>query len=267
MNNFTQRAITGLFFVVFIVLMTLFNEVSFGILLILIGVLGLWEYFNIIFHKEKNRLKYLYIIYAFFVMINFFFHFIEKELTDFLFLSLLLVPLTFIFELFSKERIWKTTPLLLSGLLYVIVPLLMFFYSVNDGIEFKKYYALNLFILIWGSDTFAYLVGKAIGKTPLFTKISPKKTVEGFAGALVLNVGLGALLSHFFDIPMVANIFIALLSVIVGSLGDLVESQLKREHGLKDSGKLIPGHGGILDRFDAFFISLPFTSACYYFLG
>jgi len=143
----------------------------------------------------------------------------------------------------------------------------MFFYSVNDGIEFKKYYALNLFILIWGSDTFAYLVGKAIGKTPLFTKISPKKTVEGFAGALVLNVGLGALLSHFFDIPMVANIFIALLSVIVGSLGDLVESQLKREHGLKDSGKLIPGHGGILDRFDAFFISLPFTSACYYFLG
>jgi phosphatidate cytidylyltransferase len=123
-----------------------------------------------------------------------------------------------------------------------------------------------LFILIWSSDTFAYLAGRAFGKRKLFESVSPKKTWEGFIGGTVLTILFSVILSHYFKIPIFQNLLIAFLTVVFGTLGDLVESMLKRQYGIKDSGQILPGHGGVLDRFDALFISLPLTTLVYYFM-
>jgi phosphatidate cytidylyltransferase len=113
---------------------------------------------------------------------------------------------------------------------------------------------LLVFILIWSSDTFAYLTGRAFGKNPLHAELSPKKTWEGFIGGTLLTAAVGAYCFYaFFHITNIwqGAILGALMSVF-GTAGDLFESALKREKGIKDSGKFLPGHGGALDRFDAF---------------
>jgi phosphatidate cytidylyltransferase len=263
MNNFTQRAVTGFFFIAIIIGATLFNSYTFIGLLGFIGVAGLLEYYKIVLNKKLKIIQYIYAIIGL-VLITF--SLWSYEEINYLYLLVPIISLTSIVSLFDKKREWKSVSLLISGLFYIALPLFLLHLSVTQNDEFQPYLALNLFILIWCSDTFAYLTGRAFGKRKLFEKISPNKTIEGFAGAIILTMAFSLLLSHWFDIPFQINLFIALISVVFGTLGDLVESQLKREYGLKDSGKLIPGHGGILDRFDALFISLPFTTACYYFL-
>ncbi len=119
--------------------------------------------------------------------------------------------------------------------------------------NYQWQYPLLVFILIWSSDTFAYLTGKAIGKHPLHTLLSPKKTWEGFLGGTILTAATSAILFHYWDLgsPVAAIILGAAFSIF-GTAGDLFESALKRVHNIKDSGNFIPGHGGALDRFDAF---------------
>ncbi len=108
------------------------------------------------------------------------------------------------------------------------------------------------------NDTGAYLVGRKFGKHKLFERISPKKTWEGSFGGAILGLGVGYLNAQLFpDLSLFNWMIVALLVVVFGSLGDLVESMFKRSLGIKDSGKLLPGHGGILDRFDGIFIAAP----------
>jgi len=119
--------------------------------------------------------------------------------------------------------------------------------------QYHWQYPLAVFVLIWSSDTFAYLVGKSIGKNPLHALLSPKKTWEGFIGGTILTAGVACLLFHYWDLGDLTTA--ALLGAsfsIFGTAGDLFESALKRDKDLKDSGNFIPGHGGALDRFDAF---------------
>ena len=173
--------------------------------------------------------------------------------------------------LLSKNRDWRAGGYLFSGLFYVAVPLLFFHFSVVmsrtetyvSELEYMPFLALNLFVLIWCSDTFAYLCGRTFGKRKLFVAVSPGKTWEGFIGGAVLTTAFSLLLAYFWNIPFKVNIAVAICTVVFGTLGDLVESMLKREFNLKDSGNILPGHGGILDRFDALLISLPFTTFCY----
>jgi phosphatidate cytidylyltransferase len=183
-------------------------------------------------------------------------------------------PLAAFTVLFSKNREWKSLAYLFSGLFYIAFPLLFFFLSTfkpeytqeSPQTIYMPLLALNLFVLIWCSDTFAYISGKLLGKNKMFEAVSPGKTWEGFFGGLILTCGFSALLAYYFNIPVQVNIIVALCSVVLGTLGDLVESMLKREFKIKDSGNILPGHGGILDRFDALLIALPFTALCYYLL-
>ena len=116
--------------------------------------------------------------------------------------------------------------------------------------------------MTWANDTGAYLIGSQIGRTKLFPRISPKKTWEGSAGGVLVTFLAGYLLSRIFsDISLVDWCVLAGIVSIFGSLGDLVESMLKRSLQIKDSGNLLPGHGGFLDRFDAFIFLLPFAAA------
>ena len=123
---------------------------------------------------------------------------------------------------------------------------------------------------IWINDTMAYIVGSLIGKTPL-SKISPKKTWEGTIGGILLSVGLtGILFSLIYNRAVIAGFVLllmplSLISAIAGTFGDLLESKLKRMAGVKDSGHIMPGHGGFLDRFDSLLLAIPFVWLYVYF--
>jgi phosphatidate cytidylyltransferase len=119
-------------------------------------------------------------------------------------------------------------------------------------------YIIGLFIIVWSNDTFAYLSGRAFGKTKLFEKVSPKKTWEGTVGGVLMSVVTAIIYAYFQDEQYlfwsVAGLIIAPAAVV----GDLIESKIKRTVGVKDTGNIMPGHGGVLDRFDAVIFATPF---------
>ncbi len=270
MNNFWQRAITGTIFVTIIIGLTLYNSNTFLGLLMLIGAGALYEYYKIVLPKKAGLLQTLYIAVGIATICSK--EWLKAEFAPYV--VALLFALTAIGVLLSKERHWKNIGYLISGWYYIALPLLLFYNTSfqKDGISeyadtiYKPMLALNLFVLIWCSDTFAYLCGRAFGKRKLFESVSPKKTWEGFIGGGILTMGASFLLAYFFEIPYGVNLMVALLTVVFGTLGDLVESMLKREFNIKDSGTILPGHGGVLDRFDALLIALPFTTFCYYWM-
>ena len=153
----------------------------------------------------------------------------------------------------------------LIGQLYIAVPLALAIrltLTINPFFPITHYNGmllLAIFIFIWVNDTGAYLVGSRWGKTPLAPSISPKKTVEGSIGGLLLAL-LSAVILRLLLFPELSWLHILLIAAVVaifGTIGDLFESSLKRQAGVKDSGKLIPGHGGILDRIDSFLLAVP----------
>jgi phosphatidate cytidylyltransferase len=127
---------------------------------------------------------------------------------------------------------------------------------------------VTILILIWTNDTFAYVVGKNMGKTKLFPSVSPKKTIEGFAGGMIFTVISSVLLSKFFIESKILYIWIiiAIIVSIFSTLGDLIQSKFKRVAGIKDSGKIMPGHGGILDRLDSIIFVIPIINLFYLIL-
>ena len=151
------------------------------------------------------------------------------------------------------------------GFIYILIPIfsiaLLGIKSQGDNIQLDSLFPAAIFFSIWINDTMAYIVGSFIGKTP-FSKISPKKTWEGTIGGAILCVVAITLLfsktSLFPNTLMLQNwIIISSLCAIFGTLGDLFESKLKRMAGVKDSGNIMPGHGGFLDRFDSFLFAAP----------
>ena len=149
-------------------------------------------------------------------------------------------------------------------MLFVALPSGLMTMFLGDGFSLRvdgKILSTMMFVLVWTNDIFAYLTGKAIGKHKLFERISPKKTVEGSLGGAAITV-LAAFLANRFWLHLMSSekmMGLAFTIVVFGSLGDLCESMLKRQAGVKDSGNVIPGHGGILDRFDASFLAMPFA--------
>ena len=127
---------------------------------------------------------------------------------------------------------------------------------------------IGFMIILWTNDTGAYLVGRAIGRTKLLPRVSPKKTVEGFAGGLLLAVLAGGVLAWAWpELTMLQWVICAAVVAVTSTIGDLLESSFKRQAGVKDSGKVLPGHGGILDRFDGFLLALPAMLACVKLMG
>jgi len=238
MNNFWQRAITGVFFVAGICGLTLYNEYSFLVLLCAICLFGMLEYYKIVFNGQFHFSQ------AFFVAMGLGVVTLKYWYQDWVvYLLPYIFPIAGFFVLFSKNREWKSLAYLFSGLFYIAFPLLFFFIStfkpeatdLSPAVVYRPLLALNLFVLIWCSDTFAYLSGKLLGKNKMFEAVSPGKTWEGFIGGLLLTLGFSLILAHYFSIPYKVNLVVALCSVVFGTLGDLVESMLKREFKIKDS--------------------------------
>ena len=166
------------------------------------------------------------------------------------FLLFLFPLLPFLWALFSTQNDFKTIAAYNYGAVaWLGIPC---FFMVWMRMNMDPKILLLIFVLLWTNDTFAYLTGRLLGKHKLYERISPGKTVEGSVGGLVFTMAGVMVFSHYVDwLPLKVAVGMGLIAVVFGTLGDLCESMVKRQAGVKDSGKLIPGHGGILDRFDS----------------
>ncbi len=180
------------------------------------------------------------------------------------------LSLIMIIELFRKvEKPFDSLAHTFFSILYTAVPISMFPFSAFGheglnplfalkGIEFSPGIIVGFFLLLWTNDTGAYLSGSAFGRHRLMERISPKKSWEGFVGGLLLTLVVARLMSGWFGVADTMGwMIIALIISVAGTLGDLIESMLKRSLGYKDSGSIMPGHGGFLDRFDSVVVAFP----------
>ena len=272
MKNLMVRTLSGLVLVAVFVGAVLGSQWSFGALLLLILVGGQTEFYKLARETglSPQRLMGLAVGVLLFALNFIVFRQFSRSVTDeaggaVLYLLLyigLLLPTLFVCELFRRSA----TPLAnlgatLLGVLYVAVPLSLLLYVpvlAGDGVWRPETVLCYIFI-IWANDVFAYLVGMTFGRHRLCERLSPKKSWEGFFGGLAGAVATGLAAAYALD----ANYWVwgglALVASLSGVAGDLVESMFKREAGVKDSGQVIPGHGGMLDRFDALLLSAPYV--------
>ncbi len=184
----------------------------------------------------------------------------------------LFVSVKCLFFLFDKKVVSIST---LSKYIYIIGYITLPFILItkipfgNSGYNPKI--IISVFLLIWTNDTFAYIVGKSIGKIKLFESVSPKKTIEGFLGGILFAIIAGYIISKYYIEINENNIYIwiimALIVGVFGTIGDLIESKFKRIAGAKDSGKIMPGHGGVLDRLDSVIFAAPIIFLFYQILN
>jgi len=263
-NNFLTRAITGSIFVIVIVASILFSHYFFSAVFLVFTILGVNEYYSIV--KSENKKPQYFagvflsiILFCLMALIS-----MDAISIKYLIILLPLFFIPFVIELFRNKILpidnLATT---LSGIIYIAIPLSLLNFIPNISLEigvYNKGILLGLFVLIWTNDTFAYFVGVKFGKTKLFERISPKKTWEGSIGGLFFSTIAAYFLSlSFSELSISEWLGMALIVVVFGTLGDLTESMFKRSLNIKDSGNILPGHGGILDRLDALFISVPFV--------
>ena len=174
---------------------------------------------------------------------------------------LLLMPLLFVCELYRKrENPAANIAVTLLGVVYVALPFsLLLYLPILSTDAWTPWVVVAYVAIIWVNDVCAYLVGMTVGRRKLFERLSPKKSWEGFFGGLAGAVGAGLAAGHLLGASLAAWAGLALVAAVVAVAGDLAESMFKRAAGVKDSGSLIPGHGGVLDRFDAMLLSAPFV--------
>ena len=256
MRELLRRLITGALYVVLLLSAIFLSSDAFDFLFMVFGLACLYEY------KRLVHLRGYYIFIAYLGLWWAYIYLIEdRVLINILMLLTLAVNLALLVYLFSgKRRLYYNYQKFITGLFYIgggCIFLTMIPYKEQ---EFAKYLIMGIFILIWVNDSFAYLVGKSIGRNKLYPSISPKKTIEGALGGFVFAMLAAYLLAKYEPIlSPVQWIILASVIVITGSMGDLLESKLKRQAGVKDSGAILPGHGGMLDRLDSLIFAAPFA--------
>ena len=264
MREILRRSITGVLYIVLLLSVVFLSSDAFDFLFMIFGLACIYEY------KRLVGLRGYWIFLAYLVLWWIFIYLIkefDRTLINSLMVATIAVDIGMLFYLFSKkERQFGTPEKFIAGLFYIgggCIFLTMIPYKDDN---FAQYLIIGIFILIWINDSFAYLVGRTIGRTKLFPRISPKKTWEGTIGGLLFTLVAAYLMTSYESIISPSAfvttaqwVTVAAVIVFTGSLGDLVESKLKRSAGVKDSGAILPGHGGMLDRLDSLVFAAPFA--------
>lgn len=259
-KSIQKRALTGIGIVASIVFLLMTNHITASILMLVIAFTCTLEYTNIIKNKVRDTGYNGIFIAGFLPIIVTLFktEIIKPYLTILLYVSFAAIMTVIVLILFFKIHMdYKNLGAFIS-LFYIGIPMAGISYFLINGFRYEKEILLGTFILLWITDTGAYLVGSAIGKHKLLERISPGKTIEGSIGAGVFAV-LGAwILSKYFpSFEWEVWLTISIIAWILGTMGDLYESSIKRLFNVKDSSNLLPGHGGFWDRFDSFLVVAP----------
>ena len=273
MKGLKTRAISAVFFVIIMVGGIYGSEDTALLLLSVICILCLKEFYQITLSKEENQntrvILYTIVGFLIFIFAYVFLGWSNLPANDPPTPWFLLIPILpsffFIFELYKKSPTpFENLGIFSGGVIYIAIPIsfisdIAFLPAPYPSLIYQPNVLMGILLLIWSNDTFAYLVGSKIGKNKLFPRISPGKTWEGTIGGGLCTILVSIALFYLFGkFEMKDWIIIGLICSVFGTIGDLVESMLKRSKGIKDSGNIMPGHGGALDRFDAFIFVLPF---------
>ena len=268
MQGFLKRVMTAIVFVIVMVGGVYLHPMTHVGLFILITGMCLWEYSNLTLDKTNIGRRWIGLLLGLLpILATSYLQISNMVAPSFLYKCTLLffpmILLAFIYELYTgSEKPFTNIGNLTLGIFYIGIPLALIPLIAFSGGVFRPNIIFGILLLTWANDTGAYLVGSQIGKTKLFPRISPKKTWEGSGGGVLVAFLAAYLLSLIFkDLLLKDWLILAGIVSIFGSIGDLVESMLKRSLNIKDSGNILPGHGGMLDRFDAFIFLMPFVAA------
>ncbi|MDR7370574.1 phosphatidate cytidylyltransferase [Flavobacterium aquidurense] len=292
MNETLKRTISGAVYIALLLTSILFSTESFIILFGLFLIITIYEFCNLVNLNKIFSILFGILLYSTILLIS---HY-NKQTTAFLNdnlnsslnlnvnvqqLDLILLAVTIVvsikcilFLFYDNIQKVSTSSKYLYLLGYITLPFI-FIVKISFGTnDYNPKIILGLFILIWTNDTFAYLVGKSMGKHKLFERVSPKKTIEGFVGGMLFAAFAGFLISKLYIQPnpefsnksILIWTIIALIVSVFGTIGDLIESKFKRIAGVKDSGAIMPGHGGILDRLDSVIFVAPIIFLFYQIL-
>jgi len=260
-NNFLKRTVTTIIGITLAFLTIFWKEFPFFIIIIIIALLGLKELYNIA-HKRGYRPSYILgsILTLYFIIIIVYDIYRLNCYIENIIITFFII-LTFISQLFKKDhsKVLAEISITIFGSIYLGY-LLSFMLKIKD-LPNGNYFLISLLIITWANDIGAYLIGTRFGKNKIFPKISPKKTIEGSIGGVILSIAVTFALKDWVNLTFNELLFLGLIISIIAQLGDLFESVLKRGSGIKDSGNLIPGQGGILDCLD----SLIFTAPIFYY--
>ena len=264
MNDLKVRTLWGTIFVAVLIGATWVSPYSFSLLFLIISSFTLKEFYELLTKTGAVPHKKLGIFAGIGLFVISFFV-ARGTLSEAWLLTLIPLMLSlFVAELYRNKNMempFRNIAYTTIGVIYISVPfaLLNFFVFPKElGHLYEPKILLSLLFFIWASDSGAYLIGSQFGKHRLFERISPKKSWEGFFGGLAAAIIVAAILAQFWDqysfFPLAV---IAVITVIAGTFGDLIESMFKRSLGVKDSGHFMPGHGGLLDRFDSILTAIP----------
>lgn len=263
MSNFLKRSLTGIAFAVIVLIAIIIHPLVFAPVFGAILFLTQFEFYKLAKQSDSSPQKMVGSVLGLLIFILSFL--ITNSLISRVYILLLIPFLFFVFvaELFNKNNnSLKNSAITIAGLIYVALPfsLLNFivFTEISGRNTFYPWVLVGIFIIIWTYDSMAYVFGSLLGKHKIAANISPEKSWEGLIGGAIFAVIAGIVNAVIFQELNIINwIIIALITVVFGTTGDFFESKLKRKIGIKDSGNILPGHGGLLDRFDSLLFAIP----------
>lgn len=257
MRTLLKRSTSGLIYALLFIGAILYSKETYIILISVFGMVCLWEFLKLLSLKNIGP----YIFFSSLVFLLFSSHKIPM-LKQVLLIISLSTSIQLLFYLFLKKKKYPSSffEKLDLSIRYTVLSFIFLMLIPFENGEYQKSIVLLMVFLVWTNDSFAYLIGKNFGKKKLFESVSPKKTVEGFIAGVFFTIIVCVIASNHFDILSTKQaVIFALIVSIFGSLGDLVESKFKRQANTKDSGSIMPGHGGLLDRLDSLMFIAPFV--------